>query len=256
MRSPPAFRRRLHDLYYGHGQTRFGLVYVILDIAIIAFFIVAPLTRDEPWFLFADYGVALLLTLDFVARAYATAGLRAWLRSPIVWVDAVILLTMLLPQYFANFGFLRVLRLWTLVNSSLFWRSVARGKYRDTRIEEVTRAVATLVTFMFVVTGVVYSNFLGANGLASYIDALYFTVTTLTTTGYGDVLLPGAWGRLVSIVTMLAGITLFIRLGQAIWRPRKVRFPCPTCGLLRHDLDAVHCKACGTLLTMPNDEDD
>ena len=133
---------------------------------------------------------------------------------------------------------------------------MARGKYRDTRIEEVTRAVATLVTFMFVVTGVVYSNFLGANGLASYIDALYFTVTTLTTTGYGDVLLPGAWGRLVSIVTMLAGITLFIRLGQAIWRPRKVRFPCPTCGLLRHDLDAVHCKACGTLLNIPNDEDD
>jgi len=248
-------RRWLNDLYYGHGQTRFGLAYVVVDLLIIAFFIVAPLARDEPWFLAADYAVAFLLSVDFAARAYATPGLRAWLRNPIVWVDAVILLTMLAPQYFANFGFLRVLRLWTLANSPLFWRTVSRGRYRDTRVEEVTRAVVSLVTFVFVMTGIVYSNFLGSAGLASYIDALYFTVTTLTTTGYGDVLLPGAWGRIVSIVTMLAGITLFIRLGQAIWRPHKVRFPCPACGLLRHDVDAVHCKACGTLLNIPNDED-
>ena len=124
-------RRWLNDLYYGHGQTRFGLAYVVVDLLIIAFFIVAPLARDEPWFLAADYAVAFLLSVDFAARAYATPGLRAWLRNPIVWVDAVILLTMLAPQYFANFGFLRVLRLWTLANSPLFWRTVSRGRYRD-----------------------------------------------------------------------------------------------------------------------------
>ena len=102
-------------------------------------------------------------------------------------------------------------------------------------------------------TGFVYAGFLGHPGLGSYIDALYFTVSTLTTTGYGDVLLPGAWGKVLSIVTMLAGVTLFFRLGQALLKPRKVRFPCPTCGLIRHDPDAVHCKACGTLLCIPND---
>ena len=38
-------------------------------------------------------------------------------------------------------------------------------------------------------------------------------------------------------------------------RPAKVIFPCPDCGLQRHDVDAVHCKACGKLLAIPNDND-
>ena len=45
----------------------------------------------------------------------------------------------------------------------------------------------------------------------------------------------------------------FLRLAQAMFRPRKVRFPCPACGLQRHDVDAVHCKACGTRLAIPDE---
>jgi len=55
---------------------------------------------------------------------------------------------------------------------------------------------------------------------------------------------------------MIVGITLFFRLAQAAFRPGgKVRFPCPQCGLLRHDPDAVHCKACGRVLNIPDDRD-
>jgi voltage-gated potassium channel len=35
----------------------------------------------------------------------------------------------------------------------------------------------------------------------------------------------------------------------------KVRHPCPRCGLQRHEADAVHCKACGMVLNIPDDED-
>ena len=50
-------------------------------------------------------------------------------------------------------------------------------------------------------------------------------------------------------------ITLFVRLAQSIFRPRKVTFPCPQCGLQRHDPDAVHCKACGHVLNIPDGDD-
>ena len=69
----------------------------------------------------------------------------------------------------------------------------------------------------------------------NYADALYFTVTALTTTGFGDITLPGTTGRLISVVIMISGVTLFLRLAQALFRPIKVRFPCPSCGLQRHD---------------------
>ena len=55
---------------------------------------------------------------------------------------------------------------------------------------------------------------------------------------------------------MIFGVTLFFGLARAVLQPRKVRFPCPTCGLQRHDLDAVHCKACGELLNIPDDDQD
>jgi len=54
---------------------------------------------------------------------------------------------------------------------------------------------------------------------------------------------------------MIFGVTLFFGLAKAVLRPNKVRFPCPTCGLLRHDPDAVHCKACGQVLNIPNEEE-
>jgi len=52
---------------------------------------------------------------------------------------------------------------------------------------------------------------------------------------------------------MIVGISLFVRLAQAVVRPYKVSFPCHDCGLHRHDADSVHCKACGNLLNIPDD---
>ena len=66
--------------------------------------------------------------------------------------------------------------------------------------------------------------------------------------------LPGALGRLLSIAIMLVGITLFLRLAQALIKPHKVRYPCEVCGLQTHDPDAVHCKACGNLLCIPDED--
>jgi voltage-gated potassium channel len=108
--------------------------------------------------------------------------------------------------------------------------------------------------FLFIMSGLVFETQYRTNpGIANYADALYFTVTTLTTTGFGDITLPGTLGRLLSVVIMLAGVTLFLRLAQTLFRPVKVRFPCQACGLQRHEPDAVHCKACGTLLNIPDE---
>lgn len=248
------FRARLRALYHGHSKAaiRFRLGVIALDLILIAFFVLAPVLRGTRAFLPLDYTVAFLLFVDLAARGLAWRDMRAWIRRPIVWVDMFVLLTLLAPLWLFNLAFLRVLRLWTLFHSDFFWETVGR-RYDDTRWEPVIRAVATLITFIFVVTGFVYTIFAGNHpGIQGYVDALYFTVATLTTTGFGDIVLPGTMGKLISIITMIAGITLFVRLAQAIFRPNKVAFACPTCGLNRHDPDAVHCKACGMVLNIPD----
>ena len=122
------------------------------------------------------------------------------------------------------------------------------------RNEEIIFAITNLAVFIFVMTAVVYETQKFRNTqIANYADALYFTVTALTTTGFGDITLPGTMGRTITVVIMIFGVTLFFNLARALIAPSKVRFPCPTCGLQRHDIDAVHCKACGTVLNIPDE---
>jgi len=247
-------RRQLRNLYYGDSRkaVRFRLGVLTVDAAIIAFFIAAPLLKGTDVFLGLDYTIALLLAAELAARWLASADLKRWFRHPIVWVDILVLVALLAPQLLFNLGFLRILRLWSLIHSEFFWLTVAR-RFDDTRWEELIKTGATLVTFIFIITGVIYTSYARVHpGIDSYIDALYFTVATLTTTGFGDITLPGAWGKIISIFTMIVGITLFLRLAQTLFRPYKVKFACKDCGLQRHEPDAVHCKACGNLLNIPD----
>ena len=66
------------------------------------------------------------------------------------------------------------------------------------RNEEVIFAVTNLAVFIFVMTAIVYETQKFRNDqITNYADALYFTVTALTTTGFGDITLHGTVGRLI-----------------------------------------------------------
>ena len=247
---------RLRQLYHGRtpAALRFQFATLIVDLLIIGFFIATPLLRDRPAFLWLDYAVAAIVAAEIAARFLASSNMLRLLRQPTMLLDLFILATLLAPQWLENFGFLRILRLWSLSQRGLIWAQLRQTRYRDW--EDVARALINLATFLFVVTGFVYTFFfMNRSGLEGYVEALYFTVTTVTTTGFGDITLPGIAGKLTSIVVMITGISLFVRLAQAVFRPHKVTFPCPECALQRHEPDAVHCKACGHRLKIPDGDD-
>lgn len=162
------------------------------------------------------------------------------------------LATLLFPTVLHNWGFLRILRLWTLVHRERFWNVLARGKWDDTYVEELTKAVVTLFVFVFIAAGVTQAFFLGQHPkLNNFVDAIYFVVTSLTTTGYGDITIDTALGRLFSVALMIAGISLFFSVAQKVFAPQQRILRCESCGLDRHDLDARHCKSCGEFLPAP-----
>lgn len=233
---------------------RWQAVLAVIDVSIIAFFIFGPFLRSGPSYLIIDYLIAIWILAEILARAFATGSVVASLKRPMTWIDLVILATLLFPNALFNFAFLRAMRLWAVGESPLFAFVLKRlgcHQYRD-----VARASLNFFVFLFMVTGFVYTTFFyHQSGLIGFVDALYFTVATMTTTGFGDITLPGPLGKLTSVVTMIVGISLFVRLAQSIVRPYKVMYPCEKCGLQRHELDAVHCKACGHLLNIPNDND-
>ena len=199
--------------------------------------------------------MGLAIAADLVARLAISRRRMRDLMHPATWADVIAIASFLAPITREGAGFLRIIRTLRLLHTQRFLERLRRdSRFFCNNNEEVMIAVANLCVFIFVMTGLVYATqHLRNPAIGNYADALYFTVTALTTTGFGDITLPGTTGRMISVVIMIFGVTLFLRLAQVLFRPNKVRFPCPACGLQRHDPDAVHCKACGTILNIPDE---
>jgi hypothetical protein len=123
------------------------------------------------------------------------------------------------------------------------------------RNEEVITAALDLAVFILMASSLVYVTQRGTNPkIVDFVDALYFSVAALSTTGFGDVTLIGSTGgELLSVAMMIVGITLFFRLAQAAFRSGggKVRHPCPQCGLQRHDATRCTARRAGWSSTSP-----
>ena len=250
-------RTVLRHLYVGETRPamRFRYALLALDAVSMAWIVFASFMANVDWILAVDVSLGVVLLAEYALRvAVSTHRRRTVLRLSNI-ADLVAILSLLAaPLLDGAFGFLRVLRTLRILRSLHLMSTLRSDMPFFQKNEEAALAAAQLGVFLFVMSGVVYeTQHRGNPSISHYVDALYFTVTTLTTTGYGDITLPGTTGRLLSVVIMLAGVTLFLRLAQALFQPVKVRFPCDTCGLQRHEPDAVHCKACGQLLAIPDE---
>lgn len=248
----------LRELYEGDSaearRFRYGLL--VFDISTIVFIVGTSFVPRHVTIEIADAVLGLIILTDFAARLAISRSRTRDFMHPATWADVVAIVSFLAPLTGEGAGFLRILRTLRLLHAYHLLQHLRADFPFFRRNEDAIIAVTHLCVFIFVMTGLVYETQHWRNpAINNYVDALYFTVTTLTTTGFGDITLSGSWGRLISVVVMIAGVTLFFRLAQVLFRPAKVRFPCPQCGLQRHDYDAVHCKACGLLLNIPDEDD-
>jgi voltage-gated potassium channel len=247
---------RLRDLYEGDNplahRFRYGLL--TFDVVTILFVVVSSFFQPTAVTETLDVAFGLVILADFTARLAISRNRLRDLAHPATWADAIAILSLLAPLAGEAGGFLRVLRTLRLLHTYQLLARLRTDSAWFRRNEEVAIAIVHLVVFLFVMTGIVFETQRWTNSeIRNYVDALYFTVTALTTTGFGDITLRGTAGRLISVAIMIFGVTLFLRLLRSLLQPHKVRFPCPTCGLQRHDTDAVHCKACGTVLNIPDE---
>lgn len=250
---PSSLRTHVLWLYEGVGvwPRRFRYVVLTFDLVTIVFFVAMTFWTDALPIYLLDAAIGLILAADIGARGWIARSKQRYFLQPTTIADIVVVISLFTAVLFENLAFLRVLRALRLLRSYHIARDLRRRYHFFRNHEDVIASVLNLVVFIFVISAIVYVVQARTNPLiANYIDALYYTVATLTTTGFGDVTLTGNGGRLLSILVMVFGVGLFLRLVQTIFRPQKVVYPCPDCGLNRHDPDAVHCKHCGRMVNI------
>lgn len=112
-------------------------------------------------------------------------------------------------------------------------------------------------------------RFQGLDTFNSFFDALYFSITTLTSVGFGDIVPQSAGGKaFVSAAILVYTVLIPYELGllansMGLMNSRTDRDPpsaappslttikgltCSACGAKEHQEDAKYCRQCGTSL--------
>ena len=244
-------RTAIKELYEGESNAahRFRYGILVFDIVTILFVIATSFFPHGMTIELIDFVLGLIILADFIARILITnEPVRHFTRLS-TWADVVAVGSFLAPIVGEGLGFLRILRTLRLLHTYQLLDRLRQDFAFFRRHQDVVLATINLSVFLFIMTGLIYALQHETNPqINNYADALYFTATTLTTTGFGDITLTGTSGRMLSVAVMIFGVTLFLRLAQVLFRPAKMRYTCTSCGLTLHDADAIHCKHCGALV--------
>lgn len=249
-------KARIAALYEGKSEAaeRFRYALLIADIATVLFLVVVTYYHGAPWIKWVDLAFGIYLGLDYLARLWIAPKKGAFVLNLLNIADLVAMASLVIPLVGGTLSFLRSLRILRVLRTYRVRKTLCEDFPAYKQHEELILSAVNLVIFVFIMTELVFVTQVNINPeVKNFLDAMYFTITTLTTTGFGDVTLIGEHGRLISILIMVFGVSLFLRLIQTAFRPSKVRYTCEDCGLFLHESDAVHCKHCGAVLNIPSD---
>lgn len=227
-----------------------SMIYVVLTYSL------SDVLRSS--FEIADAVIILIFTFEYFLRFWIAKKKVSHFFS----IYSIIDLMVILPFYFglAGLGFIRILRVFRILRLIRF----VKRKHLIARIpnEEVYVLISiafTVFSIVFVFSGLFYFTEHRANPevVATFFDAVYYSVVTMSTVGFGDIVPISTAGRIVTIMMILSAIIIIpwqisVFLKRLIRTARKIRVTCQQCGLQHHDKNATYCKDCGHRLFNPN----
>lgn len=238
----------------GRGINLFitGLVLVSSAIFVVETYRI-PVSLRQPLNVLED-GILVIFVIEYLLRFWVAEQRIKYLLGLYSIVDLLAIVPFLLGS--TNIGFLRIFRWFRILRLIRFVEGGTIFGYISSEDSVIlTRIFFTLFSIIFVYSGLIYQveHPLNSQEFGTFLDAVYFSVSTITTAGLGDITPNSQMGRLLTVLMLLTGVVLIPwQLGDLIKRLVKtadqVQISCPACGLLSHDSNAQFCKVCGASL--------
>jgi voltage-gated potassium channel len=231
-----------------------------------AIFIAETYSIPETIKIYLDTGnqaILAIFTIEYLLRFWCAENKIRHLFSLYSLIDLFAILPFLIVPLHIDVGFLRIfrwfriLRLLRYVEGKTIFGYVTR---EDSAI--LVRILFTLFTIIFIFSGLIYQAEHPSNSgrFDTFLDAIYFSIATMTTVGFGDLTPTTQVGRLLTVLMILTGIALIPwQIGELIKQLLKTskqinqEILCINCGLSIHDTDARFCKICGKPLVKTGD---
>ena len=215
-------KEKLREIIFGY-RTKDGKKFdVILLIAVVISVIAVMLDSDKEihkeygkLLLIAEWFFTVLFTIEYILRIYCTIDKKKYTFSFMGIIDLLSIIPTYLMIFYAPLGYLidirvlRLLRIFRIFKLSPYLRSghTMQIALRSSRpkiivfILSVSLVVIILGTLMYIIEG-------QQNGFDNIPKSIYWSVVTLTTVGYGDVVPITALGKTVAVFIMLLGYAI------------------------------------------------
>ncbi|MDZ8056534.1 MAG: ion transporter [Aulosira sp. ZfuVER01] len=201
-----------------------------------------------------DTAIFIIFAVEYGLRLWSAENKIKYFLSLYSIIDLIAILPFFLGAVDLSFirllRWFRILRLVRFIDQRFFFGTISS---EDGVI--FARILFTLFAIIFVYSGLIYQveHPVNPQVFTTFLDALYFSIVTMTTVGFGDVTPASELGRGLTVLMILTGIALIPwQVGDLIKRlvktANQVETICSGCGLAFHDTDARFCKRCGAKL--------
>jgi voltage-gated potassium channel len=221
-----------HKLFVGTGNSgkfswvNLSLVVVILAAVAVSIAGTEPVVQENYHELIIGLEMmfGVIFSVEYLARLWSIADSErpgsAWQKrlrfvvSPLAIIDMVVIVTSLLPFFFADVAVLRLIRLLRIIALAKFTRfnhaieeiSLAVWGRRYELI--VTISLAWVLILLSAVALFWAEHEAQPEEFGSVLRALWWAVITMTTVGYGDVTPITSLGKVLGGLTALCGVAL------------------------------------------------
>lgn len=266
-------RQRLYDVIFGTetpAGKRFDLILIYaIILSVVALMLDSVVSLSDRWgsiLLVAEWTFTILFTIEYGVRIYCSPNRWAYIRSFYGVIDLLSILpayiSILVPgtNYLLMLRLFRVLRVFRVLKlmryiseANLLLRSMLQARHKIFVFFIVVLVFATIFgSIMYVVEG-------PQNGFTSIPKSIYWTIVTITTVGYGDIIPQTTLGQIVASAAMLTGYSIIVvptgiltaEISQEMQRERNL-VSCPNCGKQGHERDAHYCSRCGSDVNNPH----
>ena len=253
--------------FYLHDTTTFtgkfiDLFIISLNLFTVLVFITESYFHDSNPGLFWDIEVVTvsIFILEYISRFWVAENKV----KHVLGIYSIIDLVAIIPTFitFLDLRFVRIFRVFRIFR---FMRFVDTGAFlsEDAKMHEIRimKIIFTIVSIVFVSSSFIYEAERVENpDINDLGSAVYFSIVTLTTVGFGDIVPVTPIGRFATVLMILVSIAfvpwqLGLLIKEFMLSTSKKRIiTCQKCGFRHHDIDATYCKHCGSIIYHETDE--
>ncbi len=177
-------------------------------LLVLALSLLVPLPREVKRVLdIADYVICAIFMADFFVLLYLHKNRRRYLITW-GWIDFISSIPIVDPLRWGRLA--RVFRLLRLFRGLRGSTGLLKRLFLNKRETTVIAIILTMVCVaVFSSVAILIAEEGSGSNIHTAEDALWWTLTTMTTVGYGDMAPVTTLGRAVAVLTMFAGIGIF-----------------------------------------------